>query len=339
MKESPKQDKSQSIVANSDAVLDRLMLLPKEEAKRCAQAGLKDLDERVRCQNCLGISPETKIYRLMTFDRFRELLKEKKLVLVLPVSWNDPWEYCLLCINYIIRNEQTYEHTFYALDSMGESLYAQSWSLEAESDGLWRGYTPSKAPIDDALESHSIQIQTTVGALMKQVYQTRAIASAKSIYIGAVTYCPESVLLKKAGDFGMSLLRADEGVSADWNETVLATLFLKRDAFRYEREVRLVIDASANNKYRPKVVVPDKPKRKGMLRKENLLDVDIVPESLIQKVVADPWCSDAVIQKMQDEVKNLEYPFKVERSSLYNPPPAIIITKGTQGAHKIESFC
>ena len=91
-------------------------------------------------RNVIGISNwDAPVYRTFSLKSALELFKEGKNGLVHPSRWDDPFE------NFFLKNGAIDEHENpVALDDVHKDWYGQCWTLEGESDALWRIYSPEK---------------------------------------------------------------------------------------------------------------------------------------------------------------------------------------------------
>src|SRR5438552_16214215 len=86
-------------------------------------------------KNVIGVSLDTQIYRIFPLRRIIQALKEGKLALVKPASWDDPFE------NFLFKAKAKVGKEAASLERLRERLYGQCWMACAESDAMWRIYS------------------------------------------------------------------------------------------------------------------------------------------------------------------------------------------------------
>ena len=108
------------------------------------------------------INPNTPIYRIFTLERGLDAVVGKKLTLVRPRLWDDPYENALYQ-----RKVKTSGGEEVSIDNLRDCLYAQCWTEDGNSDALWRIYSPSK---------NGFRATTTVGKLLKAISDNHGFA-------------------------------------------------------------------------------------------------------------------------------------------------------------------
>ena len=114
-----------------------------------------DAEERMIKNILNGLSPDTKIYRVVNVDRFFELIEERKLILVKPHKWDDPFENLLS--KTIAINSKGERIGF----SITNDFFGQCWTLRKECDGIWRNY---------ASLNNGVRLETTVRKLLSVLF-------------------------------------------------------------------------------------------------------------------------------------------------------------------------
>ena len=163
------------------------------------------------------ISAQTKIYRIFSPRYFFELFDGKTNTLVLPRKWDDPFENILLRSK--ARSISDDEEVTFAFR---DRVYGQCWTLEPVSDAMWQIYSP---------EENGIRVRTTVGKLIESIRTVHGDNANLSCFIGRVSYVTD----KKLREFGKTTF-------ADYvsSRKVAHSLLIKRKAYRFENEVRLI---------------------------------------------------------------------------------------------------
>jgi hypothetical protein len=160
--------------------------------------------------------PGRSIYRIVSCERFLQMLHDRENALVKPRLWDDPFE------NFILNGIAVMPDGRRAKLGFRDQLYGQCWSLHRETDLMWRGYSP---------EQDAVKLRTTVRALYDSLRAGVGKYRDVSCFIGRVRYFTK----KRIADVLSRVNVVDPSGVA-----IAATLLVKRWAFRSEREVRLI---------------------------------------------------------------------------------------------------
>lgn len=166
---------------------------------------------------------DTPIYRIMPISRFLQLLEDKKLTLVKPKKWDDPFENALLNCDFETSDGEIC--SFAAKDS----VYGQCWTFHRETDAMWRIYSHDK---------DGIRVSTTPRKLLASLQKAAPEYNNVRCFIGKVSYLKTKNLLEKLQS--INLLNTDGSGIAE-------SLLYKRIAFKHENEVRLIYTGEDNN--------------------------------------------------------------------------------------------
>ncbi|MDE9455803.1 DUF2971 domain-containing protein [Xenorhabdus bovienii] len=156
------------------------------------------------------------IYRIMPIHRFLQLLEEKKLTLVKPKKWDDPFENALLNCAFETSDGET--GSFAAKDS----IYGQCWTFHRETDAMWRIYSHDK---------DGVRISTTPRKLLTALQTAEPKYHNLKCFIGKVSYLSKKNLLEKLQS--IDLFNANGSGIAE-------SLLYKRTEFKHENEIRLI---------------------------------------------------------------------------------------------------
>ncbi|WP_436323028.1 DUF2971 domain-containing protein [Vibrio cidicii] len=194
------------------------------------------------------------LFRVFSFERLLQFIETKKLVLVQPSMWEDPFENFFLSAT--LQNSGGRE---FSLDKKN-TVFGQCWSLTRESDAMWRIYSQ---------DLRSVKVRTTAGKLFDSV----KISSDNLgyLYLGKVNYLPMTELNKLCQNESFLSMSLDSDIGA------ASTLFYKRKEFKHENEVRIVFSERISGSSKDKVV---------------MFDVD--PFDLIDQIVFDPRINDGL---------------------------------------------
>jgi hypothetical protein len=162
------------------------------------------------------------IYRIMPIHRFLQLLEEKKLTLVKPKKWDDPFENALLNCAFETSDGETV--SFAAKDS----VYGQCWTFHRETDAMWRIYSHDK---------DGIRISTTPRKLLTALQIAEPKHHNLKCFIGKVSYLPKNKLLAKFKSIDLFNTNASG---------IAESLLYKRKEFTHENEIRLIYSGDDN---------------------------------------------------------------------------------------------
>src|SRR3954464_412921 len=87
-----------------------------------------------------ALTPETPVYRYLPFESFVAFVESGCTVLTNINRWDDPWEAILSKVPTVNAKGEE-ERPGY---SFHEDIFGQSWTRLAESDAMWRIYSPTK---------------------------------------------------------------------------------------------------------------------------------------------------------------------------------------------------
>jgi len=236
-------------------------------------------------KNILGnIKPDTKIYRVISIERFFELIENKNLVLVKPKLWDDPFE------NFLSKTVMTDSYGEQGIFNITNEFYGQCWTQKKECDGIWRNYA--------SLQS-GVKIQTTVEKLLNVIYDDSNNFSMIHSFIGKVEYMSD----KKIKDF-LSHPNFLNWVTDTSGKNPAQTLLIKRAEFSYEREVRVLYstDTSLNK------------------NTEDIKKFVINPLEFIDSIVFAPKIDINLFNIYRDKLVDIGFDKKVvTKSDLYKP--------------------
>lgn len=238
--------------------------------------------EQRRIDNLLnGLHRDTPVFRIFSCKRFLQLLKESKLSLIKPKKWDDPFE------NFILSTPAIDNHgTPISLSSLSESYFGQCWTLNKETDAMWRIYSPYK---------DGIKVSTTVGKLFDVFYDHRKEPELEC-YFGLVEYKTEQNLINL-------LLRAKEFVLDRSGIESAKSLLLKREEFSHEAEARLIYVSFCEDE-----------------KSRDVYSFTIDPNTLFDDITLDPRISDSDQKKISDEITINGCTLNILKSSLYSLP-------------------
>jgi hypothetical protein len=228
----------------------------------------------------IGLRPETPIFRVFTIDRLFNAIVREELALVRPRMWEDPYENLLY--QTPLRNP---DGSPLSIESLGNRLYGQCWTLASVSDALWRIYSPYKI---------GIRVRTTVETLFGTIWRDEDENAATRYFIGKVDYLSPAEFLNRFKD-PCSLL-FDTSARAP-----VVALLSKRKAFSHEREVRLILQDSTN-------------------REDQIVYVKIKPNEVFKTLQFDPRMDSNTVETFVSVLRSIGFRNRISQSNLYNAP-------------------
>jgi hypothetical protein len=240
------------------------------------------INEYFKNRNMRNLAPEEReerIYRIIPFFRLEQMLQQGKNTLVKILSWDDPYE------NFFYKQEFDLHGTPVSAVELGKQIFGQCWSSFKDSDALWRIYSQDK---------QSVRIRTTIGKLYDSAYLDDSCMV--STFIGKISYQSKTALnnwLKSAVPISTSAL----------DDMAVDSLFLKRNNFTHEREVRLIYRTDSKS---PELNQPIK-------------QYDINVDDFIEEITFDPRCDDSYYKAFKDYlIKTYKIDsHKINKSSMY----------------------
>lgn len=250
--------------------------------------------------NVWDVDLDTPVYRLFSEERFFDMLQAQQLTLVRTNLWQDPFENFLLRATWETRNGNPIE-----VHDLRDRYYGQCWTLRKECDGLWRNYRGVRKDAS-AAEPYAYKVATTVRKLMDQFYDLTTPYHALSYYIGKVTYCSDAQI---KGYFAQpEPVNTPEQMS---NVRYPRTMLIKREAFSYEQEVRMIFSDNPDDSRTPAPASP-------------LHQVPIDVNSLFDFIELDPTMPAADRNSVEARIKAGGYTGPITQSDLYTDPNFVV---------------
>lgn len=243
---------------------------------------------------------DTPIYRIFPLDRFLQTLRKRKNVLVRPTKWEDPFEDVLMA-----RTQIDDPHLGrFPLRNLSDDWYGQCWSLNEETDAMWRIYSSDPNSKRDKYRRRAgVKVRTTIRKLFDSLRAHPCPMPSLQFFVGKVEYETEAGIAAMMG--GLTFLKVSSGGQGDGFARLLC---VKREAFRHEAEIRLLFQD-----------VPEK--RFGQ---DGLFRHAVDPAAVFEEVVLDPRLTDANAAVVEGRLRAAGCPVGVRRSELYRVPEFVI---------------
>ncbi len=243
--------------------------------------------------NTINLAITESIYRIFSIDKFKKTLQSKKLCLVRPFKWEDPFENFLLNSVGVLKDGSQV-----GFENIRDNYYGQCWTLKKECDGLWRNYKGK--------EPAAVKVKSTVSKLMEEFYDLTNKFHMLSYFIGKVEYVPD-VEIENYFKNTIELMGFQSGVE------IIQTLLIKRLSFAYEEEVRILFSRPSTNEININTV-------KNPWDDSDYFFVNIDPNNLFDEVEIDPWLPKSEFERLKTEFIALGFTGKIIQSGLYNRP-------------------
>jgi len=243
--------------------------------------------------NCLINFPEkhldAKIYRIIKVKHLVSLYQSERNALVSPRMWDDPFEKRVIDAR-LMNLDRDFEHAV----PWRDSLFGQCWSFHSQSEALWRIYSP---------HGKKVRIRTTPRKLLTQLQMQVGDSAEYCAFLGMVSYLGRTrVVDKVSSTFSSKSVKLGARICAD-------LLLLKRTAFSYEREVRLLYFV-------------DHPEPG-----QELFQYQVDPDAMVESILLDPRMSpDLVKQTIKSIREKTSYSGTIDKSDLYEAAPALVIS-------------
>jgi hypothetical protein len=235
--------------------------------------------------NLLNINDaDAPIYRVIPANRFLDLLASTKNGLVHPSKWNDPFE------NFFLRAKlRGPAGERISIKSLADSWYGQCWTYNNDTDAMWCIYSPG---------NHAIQIKTTVRKLFESFYNDADEFACLKFFCGNVCYYTEADIINF-----MKTVTFYQIASGGRGHGCAELLCVKREAFRYEKAVRLLFQDL-------------NPKRGS--HGVALFDIDV--NAVFEEVVIDPRVDESGAASLITTFKAAGCTLPISHSRLYSIP-------------------
>lgn len=237
-------------------------------------------------QNLIRIeNQDLPIFRIFKINRVEQLFSEKRLILVKPKQWEDPFENFLLKCKVV-----TPDGEIGSLEEIANSWYGLCWTLNSDSDAMWRIYSPNK---------DGIRIKTTINKLANALWETTNGANIIKYFIGKVEYRTRQDI----ENFLTKTSFQDMTLGGD-NKKLAETLLIKRTAFEHENEVRMLANDLGPSNPDPRV-------------EDDLYKIPIDPNDFIEEMCIDPRLNDKEVLSVENRICQFGYKGKIIQSDLY----------------------
>lgn len=253
------------------------------------------IDENLKAANVISLDLDAPIYKYIPFKYLKLMIQNSNLYFGKVSSWEDVYENWFLKEQMVLSSGEKV-----SAKELIPGVFGQSWTLQEESDAMWRIYSKLDRTQHDYLDDTAVRIKTTARKLYNVIYANDE--DFYTSYIGAVKYLSQNDFLKMQDS--LSPLNP-----LDLSEVFVKSYFFKRAPFEHEREVR------------PILIYP--PKHENFGKDGVSFDIDF--DNLIDEMVTDPRLTPDEYRTVRGQLIGLGAKSnKVRNSELYNIPPHTI---------------
>ena len=182
------------------------------------------IDENLKAGNVINLDLDTPIYKYIPFKYLKLMIQNSNLYFGKVSSWEDVYENWFLKEQMVLSSREKV-----SAKELIPGVFGQSWTLQEESDAMWRIYSKLERTLHDYLDDTAVRIKTTARKLYNVIYANDE--DFNTSYIGAVKYLSQNDFLKMQDS--LSPLNP-----LDLSEVFVKSYFFKRAPFEHEKEVR-----------------------------------------------------------------------------------------------------
>lgn len=253
------------------------------------------IDEKLKAANVISLDLDAPIYKYIPFKYLKLMIQNSNLYFGKVSSWEDVYENWFLKEQMVLSSGEKV-----SAKELIPGVFGQSWTLQEESDAMWRIYSKLDRTLHDYLDDTAVRIKTTARKLYNVIYANDE--DFYTSYIGAVKYLSQNDFLKMQDS--LSPLNP-----LDLSEVFVKSYFFKRAPFEHEKEVRPILIYS--------------PKHENFGKDGVSFDIDL--DNLIDEMVTDPRLTPDEYRTVRGQLIGLGAKSdKVRNSELYNIPPHVI---------------
>lgn len=237
---------------------------------------------------------DQRVYRIYQLDRFTTMLAAQRDAVVNPKKWDDPFENFFLQRTAVI---DSVSGTAIPLENLASDWYGQCWSLNEDTDAMWRIYSPNPK------NSPGVKVGSTIRRIFDNLKSVGSSTPDLQFFMGRVNYRTEHEIVTLMGH----LTFTDIAIGGQGDQFA-ELLCMKREAFRHENEVRLLFQD-----------IPSSKRGSG-----GVFTYPLSPNVIFDDVVLDPRLDAASVTCMTTTLTAAGCGLPISQSSLYAAPTFVI---------------
>ena len=242
----------------------------------------------------MALDPDAPIYRFLKFEDLIDLFANNRLYFRRVDLWADPWENVARKMVFDVNENQVASGFCAAGTKTAGEFYASCWTSQFDTDAMWRIYSGN---------SEAVCIKTT---LRKFFCSTVPFTDIRmDAFVGPVKYIE--------GRIEESRLKSLYNQMYDEYPDYMIPIFLKRDAFQHEHEIRMAaryLDVNLENGQPAHKLTTDK---KGLFW--SLQDTEF-----LEQIILPPQIGERKEQYYREVISKYNDNLEVRRSDLYASP-------------------
>lgn len=220
-----------------------------------------------------NIDVSKSLFRYMSLAQFLSIVENKKLYLNKVKRWEDTWEGPDDQLPIITdTGKKIFTESLITASTVG-----QCWTYDNDSDAMWRIYSPDR---------QGIMIETYIDCF-RDIRDLRRAVLAKVIYFNKENY-----------------IQKRYEIAENKSYRYVGDMALKREAFKHENEVRLLVCLQEYEEIPNCWDIP-------------VMSFDFNPQTFIKSITFDPRADDWFVTTMKQYCLSKGFSCPVKKSSLY----------------------
>lgn len=147
------------------------------------------IGENLKAANVISLDLDAPIYKYIPFKYLKLMIQNSNLYFGRVSSWEDVYENWFLKEQMVLPSGEKG-----SAKELIPGVFGQSWTLQEESDAMWRIYSRLDRTLHDYLDDTAVRIKTTARKLYNVIYANDE--DFNTSYIGAVKYLSQNDFLK-----------------------------------------------------------------------------------------------------------------------------------------------
>lgn len=250
------------------------------------------------------------VWRHTSLVHFLKMLKNKQNVLSHVSKWKDPFEGVIFKSKYVDEHDNPVN-----VENVYSRFFGQCWTFEdADNELLWNARSPN---------GYGICVKTSVKNLKSALLGFTDVERPPAVVIGMIQYKKMDAIRHLIHEMGRRHSKTDAlGRLSD--NGVISLFFLKRDSFRNEKELRIVVNVGNIRENQDCTeafhIVRDR------FGGPNIVSYPICATNFIEEVILDPRMSPDIRVFIESVRAENGWSFKITDSKLYQyvePTPTI----------------